>query len=778
MSIRRLLSLCCLFLLPSAAFCQFPTDPRSDSIDIVRQSVDLRITDFTNKNIGGHTDIRFGSRTAGVRGIHLDLFHFTVDSVKIDGTPAPFTYNDTLLDIPFSATMGPNDSASVTVWYHGPAQQGSGGWGGFYWAQGIAFNMGVTLYDIPHNAGRFWFPCFDNFTEKAYFDVRITTQSTHTAVCGGTLLSQVSNPDLTKTWHWKLNRPVPSYLVSVAVGPFVSVHKTFAAANGPLPVILAALPSDTSAMKNSFQHLEQSFHIYEQFYGPYLWERVGYVLVPFNGGAMEHATNIAYQKTLVNGNLQYETVMAHELSHHWWGDLVTCETAEDMWINEGMAVFSEYLFLERAYNRAAALSSLRGNHNSVIRTAHLTDGGYQPLSGLPQAYTYGKHAYEKGADVMWSLRGYMGDSLFFKGLRAVLNGHRFGNVNAPRFRDILIDSTGYDAGPFFDDWMFQPGFAEFLLDSFTVAPAGGQFSVSVHTSQRLRAANHLYTQVPLEVTFVAPDRQQVTRTLVHSGAVSQGSFTVPFVPAAVFLNQAEKLAYAVTADEREIKNTGSVTLSYSNIRLVTATTPDSALVRTEYHWAKPDGAIAESWKYELTPDRFWKVDGIFPAGFQATATFAYDGTAAGPDYPVVYSGDSVALFYRKNSGDAWKPAQGYTTAPLQTNPLKGNLTVPLKKGEYCIGSRRITLSLDTPGVPAFRIYPNPSDGNVRIGFDGGTLPAGCRVTVYDVMGRPVWTGRPDPEGMLQTGNLPAGQYTLKLATDKKELGSRSLIIQR
>ena len=760
---------------------QFPTDPRSDSLDITRQHIDLTITDFTNKTVNGYSTLDIKAIAPNVQGIQLDLFEFQVDSVKIDGNSRPFTYNDTLLSIPFAAAMNAGDSSSVTVWYRGPAQQGSGGWGGFYWAQGIAFNMGVTLYDIPHNAGRFWFPCFDNFTEKAYYDVRITTQGSHSAICGGTLVDQQTNPDLSKTWHWQLNRPVPSYLVSVAVGPFAFVHKTFAGVNGPVPVILAALPADTTGMKNSFANLESSFHIYEQFYGPYLWERVGYVLVPFNGGAMEHATNIAYQKTLVDGSTGNETVMAHELSHHWWGDLVTCETAEDMWINEGMAVFSEYLFLEQQYNRNEALASLRSNHSSVLKTAHVTDEGYHPLSGVPQANTYGKHSYEKGANVAWSLRGYMGDSLFFKGLRAVLNSHRFGNINAPQFRDVLQDSTGFDAGPFFADWIQQPGFAEFLLDSFTVAPSGGQFAVNVYTSQRLRHANHLYTHVPLEVTFVAANRQQVSRVLEHSGAVSQGSFSVPFAPVAVFLNRNQKMAYAVTADEREIKTTGIVTLSYSNLRYQTTAVTDSALVRTEYHWAQPDGAMDEPWKYELTPDRFWKIDGIFPPDFAATVTFAYDGSSNGPDNPIIYSEDSVVLFYRVNSGYPWRPAPGFTLNTQAVGDKKGSLTVPMRKGEYCIGTKREVMSVDyLEGEKyGFRVYPNPgTDGQFTLQALNGALPSDCSVTITDTAGRVLFTGKPAADGSVTLKNTASGTYSVRVFSGKRAVGQTTWVISR
>ena len=779
MSYIRILFIGLCIFISSLARAQFPTDPRSDSIDITRQHIVLSITDFTNKTISGYTDIQCGTLVNNVHGISLDLFHFTIDSIFLNGSTVPFTYNDSLIHIKFPSVIAQNDSASIRVWYHGLAQQGSGGWGGFYWSQGIAFNMGVTLYDIPHNAGRFWFPCFDNFTEKAFYEVTITTQSTHAAVCGGTLISQSVNQDFTKNWSWKLHKPVPSYLVSVAVGPFAFVHKTFTGSQGQIPVTMAAVPSDTTAMKNSFANLEAAFHIYEQFYGPYLWERVGYVLVPFNGGAMEHATNIAYQKTLVDGNLTYETVMAHELSHHWWGDLVTCQTAEDMWINEGMAVFSEYLFTEQMYGRQAAINAIRASHTSVLKTAHTTDGGYQPLSGVPQAYTYGTHSYDKGGNVAWSMRGYLGDSLFFQGLQSVLTTYTFKNVNALQFRDQMTAATGYNMTPFFADWILQPGFAEFLLDSFTVAPSGGQYNVAVYTSQRLRAANHLYTEVPLEVTFIGANRQSTSRVLTHSSEYSNASFLVPFEPVAVFINRSQKLFYAVTADEKEMKSTGNSVQAYSNIRFTVASVTDSALVRSEYHWAKPDDRVTDYWKYELTPDRFWKIDGIFPAGFSATATFPYDGAATGPDYPIIYKEDSVVLFYRKNNGDYWKPAANYTLSIQNATDKKGNITAPLLKGEYCIGVKRETVSISEvkPSQQPFMIYPNPSDGSFRIRFDTGKTPGNYKIEIYDSQGKMVYIGTPKQDGEIDLRTqLRPGKYVVKAKQNGKEIGTVPMII--
>ena len=175
---------------------------------------------------------------------------------------------------------------------------------------------------------------------------------------------------------------------------------------------LTALPGDTTNMKLSFTHLDEAMQAFEGRFGAYRWPKVGFSAVPFNAGAMEHATCIAYPKSLLDGTTNYETLMAHELSHHWWGDLVTCRTAEDMWLNEGWASFCEMLFTEALYGEEAYRDAVRDNHKDVLLYAHRSDGGRFPVSGIPLNITYGDHVYNKGADVARNLRSFMGDEDF------------------------------------------------------------------------------------------------------------------------------------------------------------------------------------------------------------------------------------------------------------------------------------------------------------------------------------------------------------------------------
>ena len=120
---------------------------------------------------------------------------------------------------------------------------------------------------------------------------------------------------------------------------------------------------------------------YEEFFGPYRWPRVGYVCVAMTGGAMEHATNIALPNAAVNGSLAYESTIMHELFHHWFGDLITCERPEEMWINEGFADYSEALVQEWLYD--AYEQHIRDLHTTTLQNLAKQDGGLYPLDNVP-----------------------------------------------------------------------------------------------------------------------------------------------------------------------------------------------------------------------------------------------------------------------------------------------------------------------------------------------------------------------------------------------------------
>jgi aminopeptidase N len=178
---------------------------------------------------------------------------------------------------------------------------------------------------------------------------------------------------------------------------------------------------------------------------------------------MEHATNISYPLFAINGTLDYETLMAHELSHHWWGNLVTCRTAGDMWINEGLASYCEALFMEGMYGTEAYKKYVRDNFKEVLTRAHRNDGGYYALADIPSALTYGDHVYKKGALIAHNLRGQLEDSTFFSIIQSLMESYSYDNISTSELKAYWQSLTQQDVTTFFEDWIEQPGLPEFRI---------------------------------------------------------------------------------------------------------------------------------------------------------------------------------------------------------------------------------------------------------------------------------------------------------------------------
>jgi hypothetical protein len=763
----------------------FPHDTRSDSIDIKHYNLYLNITDFTTYVLKGSADVIFKPLVNGINKIDLDLLGLTVDSVK-DASGNLLTHSPQGLGFRtnLSGTYNVGDSTQITVYYHGnPVTDPS--FGGFYWNTVYAFNIGVSLDDIPHNYGKTWFPCFDNFTTRTTFDLFVTTQPAHDAVCGGLYQSTVINADLTETHHWKIFQTIPSYLVSVGVGNYVFVKTGFTNyLNDTIPVWLAARPTDTTNMKNSFINLEAAFDIYESKWGPYRWDRVGYELESMNSGAMEHAMNIGFPATLANGSTTYQSIMVHELSHHWWGDLVTCRTAEDMWINEGSAVYSEHLFNEIFYSRAQYEADIRVDWKDLLRTCHLPDplgdDGYWPVSGVPQNHTYSFTTYPKGALMIHNLRGYLGDSLFFPGLRQLLTQNMFSDIDAIEYRDDLSAITGYNLDNFFDAWIFQGGWPHISIDSMDAVTSGPNYDVTVFLKQKLVGRTNYSTQVPVTITFRDNNWNTYEQTIYSSGANNNVVVTVPFLPTVAFLNRDELITPAVTAAYAKPTVAGTVAMSHANMTLQVQTVTDSAYVVIEHHWAAPDPVVDWTKGFTISTQRFWRVDGIFTPGFTTNATFQYNGRTTGTNcyldnQLITGSEDSLILLYRPNRATDWVEFPTYNKVMGSPTDKVGNITITnLQKGEYTLALKGQTIGIEPEDYSNIKIYPNPTEDVLRI-----ESPKKFEtLTITDMQGKEVYTARVQGTyWQLDTYQWAKGTYIVNGYNKSERCFSKKVIVK-
>ncbi len=733
---------------------QSTVDPRLDSFEVLDYNLNVDLTDFIGKVLVGQADLKIKCASGPISLIELDLLQLTVDSIKINGQSQTWSYNDTSLRINLSQSLASGDSTIVRIWYHGVPFQNPADWGGFYWTSSYAFNIGVSFVEDPHNFGRVWFPCLDNFVDRAHYTFNITTEDSKRAFCGGLLTSEVDNGNGTKTYTWELGQEIPTYLASVAVSDYSSLDWTINGMNGPIPVLLAARANDTANLRASFIHLDSAVHAYEHGYGPYMFDRVGYAVVPFSAGAMEHACNIAYMRMAVNGTTSQEHLMAHELSHHWWGDLVTCRTASDMWLNEGWATYSEFIFDEFIYGFDTYIENIKENHEQMLQFAHFRDQAYLPVSGVTHDNTYSTTVYSKGADMAHSLRSYIGDQAFFSCIPSFMNDYAFQDISSEDLRDYLSTCSGVDLTDFFEDWIFQEGWANFNIDKIRPAPFQGGYAVDVFIRQRLNNAPSLYQNVPVDITFFSESGDSVTKRAMVSGACSQFSTTLSFDPAFAALDYYERLSDATTSEYRTADQTGLIDFATAKFLIDVDSVQDPAFVRIEHQWVTPDPFKTPQPGLHLSTVRYWKVDGIFPEGFGASGEVRYDETSTSgflDNGLITNTEDSLVLMHRATVEDDWALVPDFNVE-VQVNPnnKRGLINWPkVEKGEYVLGiydagridtsfSANACLSTFIEQIGLFgdlKIFPNPSNGKVRLSFDKSMRVD--QVQIYSVSGQKV-----------------------------------------
>lgn len=725
-------------------------DQRSDSIDILHTTIHLDLTDWSNDRILARTDLRFAPLVAGIDAIRLDLIDLTVDSVQdANGLDLPFTHAGGTLWVALGQPFGPGDEVEIRVHYQGEPATDPSNFGGFYLENQYLYNLGVAFTSQPHSYGRSWFPCFDNFVERSAFSFHITTTGGRSVWCNGHLQGTTALGGDTLLTHWDLQETIPSYLASVAAANYRNVQLRFTSIDGDtIPVDLVALPGDTAQLRASFVHLRDAFDRFESCFGAYRWNRIGYHLA--SRGAMEHSTNITYPDFIADGSTQYEATMAHELAHQWFGDLVTCARAEEMYINEGFAEYLSYLFLEAVHGPGRYRNTVRANHYDMLRRCHWEDGGeHYALAEVPQDRTYGEHSYNKGADVLHTLRSYLGEASFCSGLTSFLDAHAFQPVTTAQLRDHLTAATGQDLSAFFDDWILQPGWAGFEVDSFSVAPQGGVFATTVHVEQKLRAAQHLYTDVPMTVTVVSTtgDRWSPNDPVLLGGAQTTFTVDAPFAPAAVLLNADDRISQAVTAVEDTLNGPGTVNLQQADLMLIAQSVPSAVPVRAEQYWTAADGWTDQPFLYMVSPDRWWRVHGTFPTGTLIRARINYDGrpsSAGGLDVGLMedlpglpFHEDSLVLLHRPNAHFPWSlwPQQTRTILNNPTDRTGRIEAEGLLPGDYVLARRTSAVGLPAPrSIPGVRTWPDPATDHLVVAWPTDP-PYGTVIRLRDHAGR-------------------------------------------
>ncbi len=305
---------------------------------------------------------------------------------------------------------------------------------------------------------KFWFPCHDAPNHKLRLQVIATVPADMVALSNGVLKDIHRAADADKRiFDWQLGRPIPIYLLTLVVGPFVEVRQQ----EEPTPISFAVLPGREEDGMRSFRRTPEMVALYEKLTGTrYPYEKYGQVAVSeFVFGGMENAsmttqTDLTLHDERAHLDFSSEPLVSHELAHQWFGDLVTCRSWSHGWLNEGFATYFEQLWQEHAngddefdYARLTAQRAYMAEDAGRYRRTIVTNKYEEPID------VFDAHLYEKGGAVLHMLRRKLGDATFFGAVGAYLREHADGVAETPDLRRAFETFSGVDLGKFFGQWV-------------------------------------------------------------------------------------------------------------------------------------------------------------------------------------------------------------------------------------------------------------------------------------------------------------------------------------
>ena len=754
---------------------------RSDTFDITHYDITL---DLTNSGqLRGKTTVSYLAKMDDLAMLPLDLESLEIDSITdANGLQLDYTHTGPRIDIALPNVYDIGQGSAVTVYYGGTPMTCPSGFGGFYFEEGYAYNLGIGLQGEPHNFGRAWYPCFDNFVERAAYDFHIQTSATRKAFASGLYESTDTLDNGQLVWNYHHADPLPTYLSSVAAADYAVHEDVHPGAAADIPVQLIAKPGQLGTVVNNFENLTGAINALERWYGPYQWDKIGYVMT--SRGAMEHSMLIAYPDGVGAGGTDNTGLLSHELAHHWWGNYVSPRTAMDMWIKEGGAEYGYHLTVEEVYGEEAFIDVVRDNHSEVLRTAHVRDGGFFALSPMPQEQTYGVHTYNKGASVYHNLRGYLGDSLYQVATRYLLDKHAYGSVDAAAHQLAMEEGSGRDLSGYYDAWILNPGFADYEIDAADYTADGDAYTLDLTIEQKQRATTHVHQDAPIQVTVWDADFNSHTAQVLSQGALTNATLTVPIEPVAIQLNTKQLLNLARTQRSEILTEVDDFPGGGPQMDFEVLSIDAPSLVNITHHWVAPDAGPNPSPGLQLSTNHYWEVGGIWSEGLTAEGEFVYSRSSGNAFLDADLTSnteDSLILVYRPDAVSDWTEYNDYTQLKLAPGDGFGLIRLgSVLPGQYAFANGEVLVNTDQVKVApsALTVYPNPAVADLQI---NGRTNGGATLRLVDALGRtqlrrPVTVASGDFYEVLPTVGLPDGWYTLEqVEADGRRYQKRVLI---
>lgn len=402
----------------------------------------------------------------------LDAKGFDIDKIELlnKNLSLSFDYDNKQLDIKLDKTYTRNDTLKIYIKYTAkPNERIAGGSAAINSDKGLYFiNPDGKTPNKPQQiwtqgeteANSCWFPTIDSPNQRCTQEMEITVKDNFLTISNGELTHSELNGDGTRTDFWEMNQPHAPYLFMMAVGDFAMVKDTWR----DKPVNYFVEHEYEPYAKEIFGLTPEMIEFYSTKLGvDYPWPKYDQVVVrDYVSGAMENTTAVIHgeflhqtSREMIDGN--NEDIIAHELFHHWFGDLVTCESWSNLPLNESFATYGEYLWFEYKHGREEADITLDNDLRSYLREAKNKQVDMIRFDYDDKEEMFDGHSYQKGGRILHMLRKYVGDDAFFTSLKKYLEDNKFTDVEMHELRLAFEEVTGEDLNWFFNQWFYNSG---------------------------------------------------------------------------------------------------------------------------------------------------------------------------------------------------------------------------------------------------------------------------------------------------------------------------------
>ncbi|UTW64195.1 M1 family metallopeptidase [bacterium SCSIO 12741] len=414
--------------------------------------------------------------------VGLDAKAFTIEKIEVQDNDSllelPFDYDGRRIEMDLHREYTSKDTLELHIMYTAhPTEVKSKSGKAIQASQGMYFiDPDGTIENKPTQVwtqgetdfSSCWFPTLDEPNQKTTQEIAIRVPENMVSLSNGQRVFSTLNGDGTRTDYWEQSLPHSPYLAMLAVGDFAVVQDTWRDKEVSY-YVEQEYKADAQAI---FGNTPEMIEFYSNILGvDFPWDKYSQVIVrDFVSGAMENTSATIHgefvqlhRRELIDH--PQDDIIAHELFHQWFGDLVSCESWANLPLNEAFATYGEYLWKEHKYGKDAADHHLYNNLNSYLAESRYKQVDWVRFNYEEKDHMFDNHSYSKGARILHMLRTYMGDEAFFEALNRYLIRYEGGSAEMHQLRLIVEEVTGEDYNWFFDQWAFSKGHPKLEITS-------------------------------------------------------------------------------------------------------------------------------------------------------------------------------------------------------------------------------------------------------------------------------------------------------------------------